>query len=242
MPLLSINLSFDEIEAFVKDFFLKKNYKSIEITSKILLLKPFILSEFELMQLSENSVKSSETKTLMFDAVKNEFNDSFAINEILEAKKSFELPEIQFQVLKPKYNFNTFKRLVLIKASAFFNVARENIILLKQEMFYVPFWLVNVSFEKNQKQLLIDAFNKKVINPEIIESKEKSFEELFTETFADLTKPKKWAEYSSETAKLLFGSKKKSTIKAILFNQTIQIIILIIILLILLYILFFSAL
>lgn len=215
-----LTVSTEDLKGIAKEIFSSKRRSQASITGTRIELHPYYLFDYlAVPPKKEEKKEEAEAEgdqgefsgSMSLDALTNELDES--ITELVEGIKTQQVSELkkatslEVSQLKPKTAIQEAEKIILLKLSRQLGVAREDMVITNLKLAFIPFYLVQASFDDEEAMLKIDALQGNVFEgEESIPFKEKTSNELFGEAMADLASPGKLGSHLLHLIKWLFKS------------------------------------
>ena len=241
IPFLPLRIGYTVLKTSVNQFVSKevekKGFHSFKTKELSLIFRPSLIFEIHYSK-KEGNKTIDYNDFFWFDTTDFTIEKSkITFSQILKDATNYDLnkdefPGVKLKVLKPTSSKSSLLEIARERISELLSLEKEQIFILKEQMFYVPVWsgLININSKQTHNELFevrFNAYSKELIYSEI-PNRNKTNNELFSEVVFDLLKPAKWASHLNSISP---RSKK--------FKSELPVLIFLLIILLLLAILFF---
>lgn len=140
-----------------------------------------------------------------FNSNKTELEDNPGVLLLDIGKSGNEISHnYEYEVLKPKLSEKEAREIISIRLAAEKDASKKNVLLSGLEMLYAPIWVLNFSLSGKDYKMKMNATSGEILNPEIIQARRKTQNEVAMEAISEISDPANWPSYAIDTISEIF--------------------------------------
>ncbi|MBS3060191.1 MAG: hypothetical protein J4432_01635 [DPANN group archaeon] len=216
-PAVALNIGVEDILEVLEDTLKEKNWHEFEIANLKLLYVPYFVFTYD--TLVEHEVEGQAMSQgfgggqMMINGVSGELEQTLSgvleqqpINYQREIKH-----DISYDLLKPSFSLEEIKRTAQVKIASQFGIASKAVNVSGFRQIYWPIWRVFVQLGRQVQKMNVDAVVGITLNMDEVPTREKNWNESFSETLHQMMTPSGFMKVLSNAFSRLSGKAKAKT-------------------------------